>query len=432
MRKLSGKWSRNTGANWLIFVFFIIFILSFSTDIFAGPAEDAASAVAHDALSSYGSEEGIRKNISNPITSGNTQMNTLDGSVTFNAQLTCPSSEKFLSVFIQVGPTGDLSQVRVVQDTDMDGSSDYTYSVPFVVSGVCANGVISCNAGTWSNCKYYRWESDSDLHVRLQEADITELGGCSCINNDCGSGLAWANLETILKNIGGGAAGALQARDPKFAITDAKIDGTQIMYYGLKSAACSDVSGSSGSQNPEYYYKSPGSIQSDVQSEILMQSGDPDSYYSTITGSIAMKEDFEFSDAKQRMETITGTVTDNILTMYYEDYREGEDGIWISEFHTTILPQREIYPDCESACKTRKTITDTEAGVSGHKGEQRISTQGFDFFYKKCTDSTCPLEPGEVILKNCQCMNEFIEAATLMEALNSAGKDIICSSGSRY
>lgn len=432
MSRLSEKWSGNTGADWLIFIVPVFLLLYVTPDINAGSAEDAAATTAHDALSRYGSEEGIREQISNPLTSDNALMHTLDGSTVFNAGLTCPSSHTFLSVSIQIRPTGDLSPVLVHQDTDMDGSSDHSYAVPFPVSGVCANGVISCNAGTWNNCRHYLWRAGSDFRVFLQDEDMTELGGCYCINDDCGNNFAWLNRETILKDLGGGVSGALLEQDPKFAITDAETDSTRITYYGQKSAACSAVSGTSGSENPEQYYTDPGSLQIDTQEEVLIQSGDPDSYYRSITGSIAMHEHFDFSAAQRRIGTVTSTVTDNTLSLYYEDYREGESGIWLSEHHTIPLPARETYPDCEEACKTRKSKTDTEAGLSGHKGEQRISTQGFDFFYKKCMNSSCPVEPGEVILKNCQCIDEFIEAATLMEALNSASKDIICSSGARY
>jgi hypothetical protein len=74
---------------------------------------------------------------------------------------------------------------------------------------------------------------------------------------------------------------------------------------------------------------------------------------------------------------------------------------------------------------------DTQAGQTGHRGEIAETTRSWDFYYKRCIDDACPLDPGEEIVKECQCTNDFAEATTVLEALNAAGKDIICSDGVR-
>ena len=38
---------------------------------------------------------------------------------------------------------------------------------------------------------------------------------------------------------------------------------------------------------------------------------------------------------------------------------------------------------------------------------------------------------GEEIVIDCQCINEFAEAATVIQTLRLAGKDNICSSGQK-
>jgi hypothetical protein len=43
----------------------------------------------------------------------------------------------------------------------------------------------------------------------------------------------------------------------------------------------------------------------------------------------------------------------------------------------------------------------------------------------------CPAGAGEEVLISCQCINEFAEAATIMETMNQAGKDLICSDGTK-
>ena len=95
-------------------------------------------------------------------------MTTVDGSTSFSGQLQCPNSQRFMEVLIQPGATGDITTFIVSQDTNFDGNLDYTFQVPFPVSGICANGVITCSPGTWTNCRTYQWASDTSGRVSLQ------------------------------------------------------------------------------------------------------------------------------------------------------------------------------------------------------------------------------------------------------------------------
>ncbi len=652
---------------WLENIIVSIFLLTFASSVFADQitdAKDAGNQSGNTALGSFGSKEGIRQNISNPMTSSGTQMRTLDNSVSFPGELTCPSSSRFLEVFIQPSPTGDLSQVIVGQDIDMEGSIDYSYRVPFPVSGICANGVISCDSGTWSNCRYYKWAADSSYRVGIQETEITDLGGCYCINNSCGNDLVWTNLSVILKDLGGGVVGAIQARNPQYAVSDVKIDGTSITYYGQRTGSCETSGGGSGVADPQKYYENWAALNNDAETTVISQSGDPDSYYNLITQSLPaqqnpsdmrtcsikrvvsvtphektvgydlkfyvgwdqdggskecfwakhnatcqdvwscpgdwstckntnknklnhiasriigdvtghlppapnhvcpgnpnpftptvncisselknsygtgsnpgcygsdnnsthefwnywcytetpekgipviseypllkqrwdtiqegitdqcqgyeddptcrLKEEivdgvytyrnfnptgltplpscrdftgyeihticrdwwekkrtylcqvqgWDFNDAQKRMARITSTATDNTTSLYYQDLRKDDNGNWINESNTISLPPRDPYSDCERACKTKKPSTNTQAGVTGNAAEYQTSTITYDFFYKSCVNNTCPLVAGEEMVKDCQCINDFAEAASIMESLKEASKDIICS-----
>ncbi len=591
--------------------------------------ESAGRAAGEMALSAYGSMEGFNQRISRPLTSDDTPMTTLDGSRSFNARLSCPSSERFLEVFIQVYPQGDVA-IITGQDTDLDGNIDYSYQVPFPVSGVCANGIISCDPGTWDNCRYYRWSTDGSGRIGVEEVYITELGGCYCINNDCGNNLVWSNLQTVLKDIGGGVVGSIQSYDPKYAVTDVSIQDTSITYYGQKSSQCTGLQ-EGGSTNPERYYDDPGLMGSDTSAEIQEQSSDPQSIYSLVslqaerdpsemrtcnirrivnytggklynlqfntrldddcglswrwnswlvvtnrgevypapvgystievsspspdirisrvdllncgyewcptvfsgdygvteswqrlwnwncdngnfidvrmlpgytcdstrdeitewvddqcsalenddncrlmeevvdgvytwrdfnpTGITPLPtcrtfvddvcsvevcrdwwmkerlylcktgESFDFSDVIQRTDVITDTLQDDTTTMYYMDMRMDESGEWIYEENTAGLSSRDTFEDCQKACKTRVPVTDTQAGTTGHTGQKRTSTGSYEFFYRRCVDNVCPAGPGEEVVKDCQCISDFAEAASIMITLESASKDLICSSG---
>jgi len=226
------------------------------------------------------------------MTSRDTPMRTLDGNKSFSAQLLCPSSRKFIEVSIQVGGSGDLSQIAVSQDLDMDGNTDFVFSVSFPVSGVCANGIISCQAGTWGNCSYYRWNADSSARVGLATAAISDLGGCYCVNASCGSNLVQGNLSTVLRDLGGGVSGAVQAVNRKYAVTDVKEEGSTITYYGQDAGQCSGSPGSYGSSSPEQYYStgSDAGLANAKDAAQVSQAGDPASYYSLIANSQAAQE----------------------------------------------------------------------------------------------------------------------------------------------
>ena len=156
----------------------------------AGTYDDgktAGSAAAQSALTQFGSRDLANRNISQPMTSPTTLMRTVDGSQSFQANLTAPASAKFLELFIQPAGTGDLQKVMISQDLDTDGAFDYVYNLSRPVSGVCGNGYIACDPATWNHCQYFKWAAGPDGKIADVAASITDLGGCYCINSSCGS-----------------------------------------------------------------------------------------------------------------------------------------------------------------------------------------------------------------------------------------------------
>ncbi len=87
--------------------------------------------------------------------------------------------------------------------------------------------------------------------------------------------------------------------------------------------------------------------------------------------------------------------------------------------------------DCINMCKTRKPKQTPDMAVSGQVDKNnKASVIKYDNFYYEC-DATnkCPAEPGEEVIKACQCLNEFAEASAIMQVIRQAGQDMICSSG---
>jgi len=210
----------------------------------------------------FGSSDSIRQNAIEPLTSNQTNLFTLDGSKQGSGQLICPASPYFLNVSIQSGPSGDLSQVLIQQDTDFDSKIDYSYSVPMLISGICSNGIISCNQGSWDSCAAHKWVATGGK-VTLSSVHPNALGGCYCINNSCGEDIVGSALPRVLGDIGGGIVASIQANNPRYAITDTQIKNTTISYYGQNSVDCSKTAFSSGQgSNVEQYYQSPHSMES--------------------------------------------------------------------------------------------------------------------------------------------------------------------------
>lgn len=214
----------------------------------------------YDAIKTrFGNKGALESNFTAPLTSG-TSFSTLDGSKTFNQRLSCPSSANYLEIFYGIGSGGDLSPIRVQQDSNFDGRFDWNVAFSNPISGVCANGIIACDAGTFDNCASYQWTAGSGTRLALQETSLSELAGCYCVNNSCGNSLAFANRSTILDDLAGGIAGALMQKDPRYAVSTVDREDFLIRLAGQDASACTSLP--DGTQHE--YFDEPASLLSDA------------------------------------------------------------------------------------------------------------------------------------------------------------------------
>lgn len=618
--------------------------------------------------SKFGSKDLLRQNILNPATSSGTPLRTLDDGTAFSGQMLFPSSKKFLEAFMQPGPTGDLATVIIGADLDFDGTTDYSYQVPFPVSGVCGNGVISCTPGTWSDCRRYIWQADPEGRISLQEDFYNRTGGCYCINSDCGSNLVWSNAKVVLQDLGGGIVGAMQQANPGFTVSDVNVEDTTIAYYGQDTTRTTGPDGTPSAASPvppaqAAYLSAPLEIRDAAQNTVAAQSGDAKSLYSLVsrmgtgqqrnqceihkqvvieektihdvitplggTGSVqycgpgcidvvlgrigdnywsgnctiferdfrfyihfpeliksatiirakwddymqvwigdekawsgpndnfppetggacelntnwnrnpnqdvtgyfqkhgevqakirvsvtdkgegfafirvrlqdnlcvssitildgcdalASRSDctlqeekvdgvytyrnanptslaplpsmrsihqgncsedllqdwwgkqrvylcdasaYDFSDAKTRFGQVVGSLHEDGTSACYQDALKVPGG-WASTSESFDRMPLPVHDECEKACKTRKSRLDSQVVLAGHSEQFQTDTASYDIVYHTCVDGRCPVEPGEEILKDCQCLNEFAEAASIIQMLRLAGQDTICSDG---
>ena len=242
----------------------------------------AAKAAASAVLQQFGSADGIRQNASLPLTDANSQLSTIDGSKTAAVQISNPSSSAFLSVSIIALATGDLKPVQVSQDLNFDGVMDHSYQPPFAISSICANGVISCDAGTWNHCQAYQWQADNSGRATLHNSTMDTLAGCYCVNQSCEGGEG--SFQGMLKDLGGAVAGVVQGKKSGAIISRVELTDAMISYYGQNNSGSP-----TGTVAQSAYHDQPATISTDAATEVTAQAADPDSYYSMVTGSFADK-----------------------------------------------------------------------------------------------------------------------------------------------
>lgn len=242
-------------------------------------AQQAAKDVRSSLSGVTDSADALKANLTDPLMSSD-PMRTIDGQ-TFTGQIACPSSSTFMEIIIQPSATGDITPTQFLLDTDLTGSPNIAYSINRSISGVCANGIISCNPGTWTNCTPYKWTATNGLKVLLESSTIDQMGGCYCINDYCGNGLSTKNMTTILKDMTGGAAAAMSAVKPEFTISRTEIDGPYARVFGQKTGSCL-----SGNGDLTGYANNGAGVEAAAQ----MLTADPDSPYTLMTDSLAAQQ----------------------------------------------------------------------------------------------------------------------------------------------
>ncbi|MBB6122857.1 hypothetical protein [Sphingobium subterraneum] len=229
------------------------------TALAAQTMDSRARAAAQAAQAKSSDSDALLQNYVTPGMSGQ-PVTTVDGTKNFTPKLACQKTANLLEVLIQPSATGDIGLVRISRDKDLNGSFDSSSTLPVPVSGICANGIISCSPGTWNQCQYFHWDLDSAQNLSLTPVAMPALSGCACINNSCGSNLVFANLATILKDLGGGMVGALTTADPRIGVAQARINGPVIDYVGAQTTACT----SSPTIGQTVYRANPAAIQGDA------------------------------------------------------------------------------------------------------------------------------------------------------------------------
>lgn len=254
---------------------------------------NAGKAAANVVSNEINTGDKINKKLSMPMTDEEAPLTTFgpqSQQESMHIEITSQSSNEFLKVTASPSNRGDIRNMRVEVDTNFDGTLDSIYSVPFTVSGVCANGLISCSASTWNNCRYYVWEYSRQTGIRAVPVNTQdELRGCYCINASCNSTITFTDMPLVLKDLGGAIAGAIQEYSPNYTITRVEAVGNTIKYYGQNSGAIDSNRDIyfSGESNPETLYDSnnDSALKARNITHANRQSNDPNSFYTNLSSS---------------------------------------------------------------------------------------------------------------------------------------------------
>lgn len=236
----------------------IAFFAASARPLLAQDVRERARAAAESSRAKSSDNDALLKNYVTPGLAGGA-VTTVDGKSSFTPTISCQKTAVFLEIVAQPAASGDIGLLRIARDANLDGAIEQSLDVTMPLSGICANGVISCRPGTWSGCDAFKW-SVAGGEPSLTAVAFDELAGCYCINNSCGSNLAWANMGSVLKDLGGGVVGALTTADPRIGVAEARIEGPVIRYTGAQTTSCA----SNPVQTASAYRANPAAIQSDA------------------------------------------------------------------------------------------------------------------------------------------------------------------------
>lgn len=255
---------------------------------------DRGRSAAQSVLDKWGSGDKMEQKVLGPMANG-TPVTTIDGSQSFGVKMTCAGSQRFMRLRLFPSSAGDIQQLGVELDQNLDGSTDQSTLMTGPFAAVCTNGLVQCPSGTINNCQHYKWRADN-TGVRLDRNDDDgspntqqDLGACYCINNACGTSLLTKNASKVLDDIGTGIALRLQDSMPRFAVSDkTMLDPLSAEFFGQQGGCGTD-------KKPEQYYRNPNML----SAAGAAAAADPNSdYYKVANSQVAQEHGYSVQSCR--------------------------------------------------------------------------------------------------------------------------------------
>ena len=210
--------------------------------------DQRGQAAADQVLQSVGTGDKLNANGMQPLATDK-PMQTVDGTQQFNAKTSCRASKQFMRITILPDSSSDISTVTVDVDPTFTGAVTNSAVLTGPFAAVCNNGLVQCDANSFSNCHYKQWQANAAAQsIGLADVGPEQLGACYCFNNSCGNNLLWVNSAKVLNDLGSGIALELNKLWPRLSVGRSdQLDAVTLVYYGQNASCGADAS-------PEQYY----------------------------------------------------------------------------------------------------------------------------------------------------------------------------------
>lgn len=136
---------------------------------------------------------------------------------------------------------------------------------------------------------------------------------------------------------------------------------------------------------------------------------------------------YDASVGVERWQSIHSTLDPN-SGAFTDKTRDPDTGNWSTHSSSVALPSPQAEPGRAPVCKTRRPRPGSAMGADGAVSTLNATGVAWDYTYRECTDSTtCPVQPDETIVSDCNTGSNFAEAAAMMQTIRMAGQDLVCT-----
>ncbi len=347
---------------------------------------------------------------------GAASFSTVDRNSTFSANMTCDGSTQAIADISYTG-TSDIS-ISVNADINGDGTKEM-HSTLTGISGICADGVVKCDVGTWNNCSYHRYQYNSS-GISLAASSRSSSSNCYCINSSCGS-LADSGRDRILNDISAGIYNILQTNMPRFVLTRVNNNSSAVEIFGENQDACRNYQ--TGNANYAYNETDNSSIINQGNTAMYNDQNNPNTAAGTLLRATVNENSIDFTadknDLRTKADSIPAATESNKIVS-----AAGET------FNMTRIEDLEEPRYCQIQRIVSNGQIYTDGSTSYTYGT--TNTQVFEYELRECTGANrdiCPFETGETIKYACGEVNQssFNESIAGLTALSEMAKDITCS-----
>lgn len=352
-------------------------------------------------------------NFQNTITAPGTgagSYTTLDGNSTFNANITCEGATQPIADISYLG-TDDIS-IYINVDMDADGTKEKNYTFSGI-SGICSDGLIKCDSGSWNNCNYFSYQHNAS-NIYLQSSNRGNLSNCYCINSSCNS-VAARDTQRVLDDISAAIYAILQNQMPRFVLTRINNDSSVVEIYGENQDACRNYQ--EGNSNYTYTETDNTSLINQGNEMMTSQQNDSNSAMSTLLNASANEDSIDFTTEKNQLRTRSSSIP--VAT---------ENEKIVSAAGETFDMSRTEDLEEVRYCQVEKTVVNSHIFTDGSAANRDF----IEYELRECigtNNDICPIDSGESIKYECGEVNEenFSESVAGLGALNEIAKDISCS-----